>query len=231
MCFAAVGWPIAGYGLGPYGLAMTPPAETPTQASREQGPTARSGGGSLLRRGLVAGAALIVVTGVVAILLLRGRTYVVELTEAQIQEKLDDRFPVRKQYLSVFALTLSEPKVSLQEGSDRISLGLKATLNIQLGGQQKPLGGDAVASAGLRYDPTDYSFYLDDPNLKSLTVQGIPFQYTELVDKVAAELAQERLDRTPIYTLRKNDLKQTTARLVLRGFVVQDGRLIITLGL
>ncbi len=154
-----------------------------------------------------------------------------ELTEPQIQEKLDARFPIQKSKLLVLVLTLSNPQVGLEEGADRISFGVDATLNLTIGGQQKPLGGTGTITTGLRYHPDDYSFYLNDPIIEELEIQGIPIQYVDKVNEVAMKLAEERINECPIYKLKGDDLKQATARLILKDMVVEDGKLVITLGL
>lgn len=167
----------------------------------------------------------------VAAYFLRGETYVVQLTEQQIQEKLDARFPMEKRYLPVLALTLSEPKVELIEGSDRVSFGMKAVVNVRFAGQAKPLGGTGTVTTGLRYNPDDYSFYFDSPTVDELVVQGIPVEYVDHVNTLASQLARDRISRTPVYTLQRTDLRQLAASLVLKEVTVRDGRLVITLGI
>ena len=183
-----------------------------------------------LRIGLSVACALILllVVGWVAI---SGKRYVVELDQAEIQEKLDVRFPIEKSYLLILTLTFSEPEVSLVEGSDRITFGVLTTLNVRIQGEQKSLGGRATVSTGLRYNQEDYSFYLADPRLESLEIQGIPIKYIDRVNDLAAKALTERLNRTPVHTLNRDDLKQSAARLILQDLEVKDGKLAITLGL
>jgi len=162
--------------------------------------------------------------------LFKGRCFTIELSESQIQKKLDERFPMNKQHLLVLTLTLSDPRVELTEGSDRISFGLSASVNIRINAQPKPLGGKGQISTALRYDPTDASFYLGDPAIQRLEVQGVPVEYVDVVNKLARELLSERLERYPVYTLDRPDLTQTAARLLLKELTVRNGNLVITLG-
>lgn len=174
---------------------------------------------------------LVLIAGVATtVYLLQGKRYVVELTEPQLQAQLDQIFPIEKSYL-IFALRLFEPQVHLVEGADRVTFGVKAALNVRLEGEPKNLGGEGAITAGLEYNPKDYSFYLHDPRLERLEVQGIPVKHVEAVNALAERLARTRINRLPVYTLSRDDLKQVAARLVLKGLVVRDEKLVITLGL
>ena len=127
--------------------------------------------------------------------------------------------------------TLSEPDVALAEGADRIAFGLKASVDIKVGGKNLSLRGTGRVNAGLRYEPDDHSFYLIEPLIESLNKKGVPVLFVDKVNGTAAKLLNERIDNHPIYTLRRDDLKQSAARLVLEDVTVEDGRLVITLGL
>ncbi|MCK4341038.1 MAG: DUF1439 domain-containing protein [Phycisphaerae bacterium] len=175
--------------------------------------------------------ALLILSVAAGLFIMRGKRFVVELTEGQIQEKLDARFPVEKSYLLIFVLTLSDPKVVLEEGADRLSFGLNATLNIKIGDEEKPLSGTGLVSTGIRYNPDDYSFYLTDPKIEQLAIQGIPIEYTDKVNEVAKKLALERINNYPVYQLKDDDIKQAAARLILQDLIVKEGKLVITLGL
>ncbi len=173
----------------------------------------------------------VVVVAIVALVFyLPGRRYVVELTEDQLQTGVNAIFPVEKPYLLLLTLTLSDPQVRLIEGADRISFSTRATLNLRVEGQEKSLGGQGTVTTGLRYHPENYSFYLDDPQLEKLEVQGLPVKYVGLVNDLARKLAAERISSTRIYTLRPTDLKRSTARLILKGLTVRNQRLVVELG-
>ncbi len=167
----------------------------------------------------------------IGVFALRGKRYQLKLTEQQIQEKLDAKFPIERGTRSLLILTLSEPDVALAEGADRIAFGLKASVDIKVGGKNLSLRGTGRVNAGLRYEPDDHSFYLIEPLIESLNIQGVPVLFVNKVNGTAAKLLNERIDNHPIYTLRRDDLKQSAARLVLEDVTVEDGRLVITLGL
>lgn len=166
-----------------------------------------------------------------AFVALRGHRFTVALTESQIQQRLDAIFPIDKSYLVIFDLTLSNPQVTLEDGADRLSFGLDTTLNLNLSGRKRTLTGSGTITAGLRYDPRQHAFFLDDPEIERLEILGIPIKYVDKVNQLARKLAAERIRGRPIYTLKPHEIKQAVARTVLKDVVVEDGKLVITLGL
>lgn len=173
---------------------------------------------------------VVVGSGICGFLMLREERLVIELTQQQIQEKLDERFPMDKLYLQLLSLTLSDPKVELAEGSDRITFGLNAVVNIRIHDQSKPLSGRVIVTTGLRYEPSECFFYLDEPVVDKVEIEGLPIKHVDLVNRLARMIAQDRINRTRVYKLDKPNMKQAITRAVLQGLVVKDGKMIITLG-
>ena len=54
--------------------------------------------------------------------------------------------------------------------------------------------------------------------------------YVERASELARSLTLARLDRIPVYDLKKEGLARGAARLVLADVTVADGRLVVTLG-
>ena len=181
------------------------------------------------RKAIVVATVLLVATGV-TYAVMRGRVFTITLTQDQIQQRLDEKFPFQKYIPPIFELTLTDPHVILPDGSNRITVTMTALLNVKIAGQNSRLGGTATVTTGLRYEPSDYSFYLHDPVLDKLDVLGIPVKHVKLVNRAAAALAKQRLEQLRIYTLRPDQIKQATARVILRDLKVQDGCLVIRLG-
>lgn len=193
------------------------PADAPARSSRWRIPA-------------IVGIVLVVLIAA-AVYRLTGEGFVIELTEQQIQDKLDAQFPMEKRYLVALAVTLSDPKVTLVEGSDRIALGIKTTVSAGMLGQSRQFSGSGMISTGLSYDAATYSFHLKDPTIDELSAEGMPVEHVDRVNTLAAELVRDRLNRMPIYTLQGDDVKQQAARLVLKDLTVRNGKLIIAFGL
>ena len=175
-------------------------------------------------------AAIVLVGLVGAYFYFEGREYEFRFSEDDLRSRLSERLPVEKTYLSIFQVVLDSPRNTLIEGSDRVQAGLDVTLNIMINEEPVPLGGSIDASGGVRYDPTEGEFYLTDPIVERLAVQGVPAKYTDKVNSVLTKAIAEYYEDRPIYTLRDSDVKQAAAKLVLKSVVAQDRLLVVTLG-
>ncbi len=160
-----------------------------------------------------------------------GKEYQVILTEEQIREKLEARLPITKRYFLIIELTLSNPRVDLENGSNRVLAGLDAVLNIKINNNPIPLGGTVDASAGVTYVPEEGQFFLVDPVVENLGIQGIPAKWQTKVNEAASKALAEYFEVNPIYTLKRANLKQAAARAVLKNVVVENNQLVITLGI
>ncbi|MEO7757873.1 MAG: DUF1439 domain-containing protein [Dokdonella sp.] len=158
-----------------------------------------------------------------------GRTYEVRITEADLRAKVASRFPLTKSLL-ILQAKLSNPRIALVEGSNRVALGIDLELNLHASGNAEPLGGKADVEASLRYEPAAGAFYLDAPEIRRLDLQGVSEKYTPLVRDAVREALVHDFAKHPAYTLGLSNMKTAVARLVLRKVVVDHGVLILTLG-
>jgi len=179
---------------------------------------------------------VVTIVAVVGFLLWRvwGERYVVTIREDQITEAINKNFPFQKTYFSVIDLTLSDPHLALEEGTDRIQFGCKVETNVHVssseGSGHGPLRGTASVAGKLRYDSSEGAFYLDESKVEKFTIGGLPDRFTEKVASALGNAVGTALNRVPVYRLKVTDIKQATARLVLREVVVKDKTVVVTLG-
>ena len=183
-----------------------------------------------MRKTLLILVTILALGAVGAYLYFQGREYTFQFTEAQLREKLAERLPLRKTYLFIFEVVLADPRLALIEGSERVNAGLDVTLNIKINDQPLPLGGEIDVSGGVRYDPAGGQFFLTDPVIEHLQVQGVPTDYTDRVNSILTKAVGEYYLDRPIYTLTNLDVKTATAKLLLKSVAVKEGVLIVTLG-
>lgn len=157
--------------------------------------------------------------------------YIVRIPEEQLLEKLQENLPISKSYFFIFQVTLDKPRVELTNGSDRINAGLDVILNIKLGSEEKPLSGSLDASGTIRYEPESGQFYLSDPIVEQLSIQGIPEKYIGKATAVMGKALAEYYADHPIYTLKADGIKQGAAKLVLKSVLVENQALALVLGL
>lgn len=153
---------------------------------------------------------------------------VIEITPEQIQKRLDKKFPIKKKYLMVLELTLADPLVALEEGSDRVGFGVSAMTNVIVNAEE--LDGQAQMTSGIRYNREVGSLVLVDPRVEQLTISLLPEKYEGGVREAASLAAHEFLDEYEIYKLDQSDFKQKIAKLVIKDVEVEGGLLKITLG-
>ncbi|MFC6632272.1 DUF1439 domain-containing protein [Microbulbifer taiwanensis] len=160
-----------------------------------------------------------------------GKEYEIRIPEAEIQARLSEKLPLTKTYFFVFQLTLEEPRVHLLEESGRIGAGLDLTLNVKVGGEGKPLDGSVDASGRLQYDSGEGQFYLAEPVIEQLSIQGLPGKYADRAKKVIELALTEYYATHPIYKLKAGDTKQAAAKLVLKNVSVSGDELVVVLGI
>ncbi len=178
------------------------------------------------------------ISSFVAVLLIGGgvffaakKNYEYRFTELQLQEKLGQRLPFNKTYLYVFDVTLDGPRVDLIEGSDRVAAGIDIVLNIKIGGGAVPLTGAVDLSGAIDYQSETGEFFLIDPIIESLAIDGVPERYADQSRSVIESALAAYYETRPIYTLEGTDAAKVAGRLLLKDVTVRNEELVVTLGL
>jgi Protein of unknown function (DUF1439) len=160
-----------------------------------------------------------------------GREYVIKIPQQTLQDKLAAKLPLTKTYFLFFHLTFDHSRVSLTEGSNRIAVGMDVVLDITGGNGSRPIGGVVDLSGGVRYDSSSGELFLMEPVIENLALQGLPEKYKARATEIIGKALIEYCKTHPVYTLKKNDARQATARLVLKKVTVENRALIVTLGM
>ena len=168
--------------------------------------------------------------GATAFFLTQDQQVEIRLSEEQLLQAVEKKLPFEKTYLVLFDVTLDNPRITLVEGSERVQAGLDVAVKIRLG-NNSPLRGSADVSGNVRYVPEEGQFYLVEPDIETLSVEGIPAAYIDKVDEVMTKALGAFFKTRPIYTLKETDTKQAAAKLVLKDVAVQNNELVLTLGL
>jgi hypothetical protein len=190
----------------------------------------------LKRLAFVAGIvlAVIVASVVTAVVVLEGRTFEIQITQEQIQQRLDEKFPVAETYPLVIVdvdVAFTNPRVALEEGSDRVGAGVDSVITVRSSGQPQSYEASGDVTFGIFFRPETGELFLTDMQFERLDVPSVPPIYMPTVRKAATTVAQEALRIVPVYQLTAEDTKTTIARLILKDVNVRDGVLIVTLGL
>ena len=148
----------------------------------------------------------------------------IDIDQAQIQQRLDARFPQKTCTMMVACLTLSAPVVSLTEGSERI--GLAADVLVTLGRREMP--GQVAFSGVLRYVRYKGEFYVDDVRIENFALTGFPPDLVQVVKLRGPAAMRRALEGHPLYTIKGDATTTALARLAVRDVRVVDGKLRVT---
>ncbi|MDQ7089435.1 MAG: DUF1439 domain-containing protein [Methylococcales bacterium] len=160
-----------------------------------------------------------------------GKEYVVRLSESDMQSKLEAKLPLTKTYLFIIQVTLKNPRVHLENGSSRVDAGLDVVFNININKSSKSLAGILDVSGKVVYLAEKGQFFLTEPIVEHLTIQGIPPKYTDKTNKALTKALAAYYKNHPIYTLRVTDTKQVLAKMVLKNVSIENQELVVILGI
>ncbi len=148
----------------------------------------------------------------------------IDIDQAQLQQRLDARFPQKSCTMMVACLTLSQPVVHLAEGSPRIVLS--ADVLVALGHRQMP--GQVTFSGVLRYVRYEGDFFLDDVRIDNFSLTGLPPELVQVVKVRGPDALRRTLQGHPIYTLKGAGPRAALAKLAVRDVQVVGGKLRVT---
>jgi hypothetical protein len=148
----------------------------------------------------------------------------IDIDQAQLQERMDARFPQKHCTMLVACLTLSSPVVKLTEGSPRI--GLSAAVLVTLGHREMP--GQVAFSGLLRYVRYQGDFYLDDVQIDNFSLTGFPPDLVQVVKVRGPDALRRALQGHPIYTLKGDTARSALAKLAVRDVQVVNGKVRVT---
>ena len=184
-----------------------------------------------MKRAILFVALVLVLALAGGVLYFRNKQYDVIITQKQIDDALQKKFPVTKTHLLIFRIIYSNPRLRLLPESNRIEVGLDAEVNIKILNESKKLAGTVLVTSALAYRNETKQFFLSSPEINKLGIQGIPQQYLDKVTDFASNAAREYLQEFPVYTLTAKDTKTAAAKLLLKDVQVKSSEVHVTLGL
>ena len=148
----------------------------------------------------------------------------IDIDPAQLQQRLDARFPQKNCTMLVACVTLSSPVVRLAEDSPRI--GLSADVLVSLGHREMP--GKVAFSGVLRYVRYEGDFYLDDVHVDNFSLTGFPPEFVQVVQVRGPAALRRALEGHPVYTLKGDTARSALAKLAVRDVHVVGGKVRVT---
>lgn len=151
----------------------------------------------------------------------------VSITEAQIQQKLNERLSVPFSLLKIFDMNLSNAVVTFDQGTGRMHTSFDTHLSSQLFGESH--AGKLGISGKLRFDAPSNSVVLDAPEIENFQLDGLDTKQTEVMNALAKQVGGQLLNGLTLYTVKPDDLKIGAMQYQPKDMVVTDKGLQITL--
>jgi len=151
----------------------------------------------------------------------------VVFTRAELQSKVEKSFPVEKKKRLV-KVELSNPDILLAAGSERIGMRMQIVAAVPGLGT---VTGTAEADGDLVYRSDQGRIAITDTQLRQLHIADVPEVYHKTIEALAAGLTKKYLSDVTLHTLNQDDFKESLAKLLLRTIAVEDGRVVVEIGL
>ncbi|MBL8824803.1 MAG: DUF1439 domain-containing protein [Planctomycetia bacterium] len=168
-------------------------------------------------------------TVAILLFLIWGKRFDIVVTEQEVQETVVERFPMTKSILQVAAVTFESPVIHLDEKANLIHASLDCKITIK--GVPFDMRGTTQITGQMEYRPDQGAFYLQELQIKKIDLRGVPAQWEVKARDAMAMVAREVMRAFPVYRLKEANLKERAARLVLKKVRVEQGQMILTMGI
>ena len=154
-------------------------------------------------------------------------SYTLELTEAELQQRVSASMPLsKKQFFT--ELTLFEPRVDLIADSNQI--GVFSKIHFKLN-KQLQFQGQIKIRGQLTYRADEGAFYFKAPIIEALSIEQLPQKYQAKAISIAQKSATYLLNSMPVYRLKADQLSHNVAKATLKSVTVKDEKLLLELAL
>ena len=151
----------------------------------------------------------------------------VNITQQQVQAKLQEQLSLPLTVLKIFDVNLSNPQVTFDGKTERMTTTLDTKISNPL--SKALITGKTAISGRLKFDPATNAVMLTESKVDKLDLQGLGGKYSELLSVLGAKLGSELLDNIPLYTLKPEELKSGNTYYTPKLLKVTDGALQVTL--
>ncbi len=155
-----------------------------------------------------------------------GFAYTIELSQNQLQEKIDKKFPfIKKKFL--IKTIVNNPIVKLQNELNhiRISFDVKIIATKTIG-----FNTSAIVKGILKYKQKEKNFYFNKLEVIELNVKNIPKKFHKGLKKTVEFIATSYLSNFPVYKIKNKGLKLKLVGALLKDIKIQNHILYIKLG-
>ncbi|MDB5963103.1 MAG: hypothetical protein JWP59_4397 [Massilia sp.] len=129
----------------------------------------------------------------------------VSIPLSKLQAGVEKRFPLNNKAMELFDIRLSNPKLSLQPGTDRVGLNLDATVAPPI--IRQSWRGNISLSGRLSIDAVRGAVFINDPRLDQVAIEGVDGERQQQFGLLANALLHKSIRDVPVYRFRMEDLR------------------------
>jgi hypothetical protein len=182
--------------------------------------------GGTLRRRLCNGAAFLLAGGMLASCASLVGPRQIEIPLSKLQAGVDRRFPVDNRVLELFDIRLSRPRLTLQDGSDRVALSMEAYVAPPF--IKQSWSGSLALSGRLSVDAVRGAVLMSEPRVDKFAIDGIDEARQRQLGKVANVLMNKVIRDVPVYSFRMEDLRYAGVQFVPTRITSTAQALVVT---
>jgi hypothetical protein len=143
----------------------------------------------------------------------------VSIPLSRLQAGVEKRFPLNNKVMELFDVRLSNPKLSLQPGTDRaadrVVLNLDATVAPPI--IRQSWRGNLSLSGRLSIDAVRSAVFINDPRLDQVAIEGVDGERQQQFGLLANALLNKSIRDVPVYHFRMEDLRYAGVQFVPTG--------------
>lgn len=136
----------------------------------------------------------------------------VSIALSRLQTGVEKRFPLHNKAMALLDIELSNPRLTLQPGSDRVGLLLDAVVAPPF--LRQSWRGNLAVSGRLTIDVARGAVLLDDPRLDQVHVDGFDSSRERQFGILADALLRSAIRDVPVYHFRMEDLRYAGVQFV-----------------
>ena len=134
----------------------------------------------------------------------------VEVSQAQMQQWMSQRFPLDNRLLELLDVKLATPRLQMLPERDRIATEFEVNVSDRL--FKTPHRGTLAIDYGLRFEAADNTLRLTNLRIARVEIDGAPALLQRQMERIALQLVEQALNDAPIYTLRPKDIEAVQGR-------------------
>lgn len=123
----------------------------------------------------------------------------------QVQAAVARKFPYRHTVSQLFDVSLTNPVVGFEPGSNRVTVHVDA--HVQSPFLQQSVDGGFLLTSQLQYDEPSHAVVLRSPSVERVDLAGQARAYQQQIEAAGALAAAQWLDGYPIYTFKPEQLQ------------------------